>query len=72
MIIEFGGESHQPVIEIEVDKAILEVPTPFSGTVNSILVQEGEQVSVGQPILTVDVTDGVEAAATVSPRKPDQ
>ena len=46
----------QPVIEIEVDKAILEVPTPFSGTVKSILVQEGEQVSVGQPILTVDAT----------------
>ena len=61
----------QPVLEIEIDKAILEIPSPFNGVVKAVLVNAGEQVSAGQPILTVNVTDGLEAAA-VTPREPDQ
>lgn len=44
----------QSVIELETEKATLEVPSGVSGKVRSIHVKEGEQVKVGQLILTVD------------------
>ena len=50
----------QPVIELETDKAVIEVPSSVSGRIKEILVKEGGRASVGQPILTVD-TDSVPA-----------
>jgi len=44
----------QSVIELETEKATLEVPSGVAGEVRSIHVKEGEQVKVGQLILTVD------------------
>ena len=44
----------QPVIELETDKAVIEIPSSVSGTIKEILVKEGGRASVGQPILTVD------------------
>jgi pyruvate dehydrogenase E2 component (dihydrolipoamide acetyltransferase) len=44
----------QSVLELETEKATLEVPSAVSGKVQSIHVKEGEQVKVGQLILTVD------------------
>ena len=43
----------QPVIELETDKATLEVPSSVSGKVEAIHVKAGEKVKVGQVILTV-------------------
>jgi pyruvate dehydrogenase E2 component (dihydrolipoamide acetyltransferase) len=44
----------QPVMELETDKAVVEVPSSVSGTVKEIRVKEGEKVKVGQVIFTVD------------------
>ena len=44
----------QPVIELETDKAVIEIPSSVSGRIKEILVKEGGRASVGQPILTVD------------------
>ena len=44
----------QSVIELETEKATMEVPSGVSGKVSSIHVKEGDQVKVGQLILTVD------------------
>ncbi len=44
----------QPVIELETDKAVIEVPSSVSGRIKEILVKEGGRASVGQPILTFD------------------
>ena len=44
----------QSVIELETEKATLEVPSGVSGKVSAIHVKEGDQVKVGQLILTVD------------------
>lgn len=44
----------QPVLEIETDKATIEVPISVGGTVKEVLVSEGEKVEVGQVILTVE------------------
>jgi len=44
----------QAVIEIETDKATIEVPTSVAGTVKKILVKEGTTLKVGQAILSVE------------------
>ena len=47
----------QPVMEIETDKAAIEVPCTVSGIVKSIHVEEGGKAQVGHPILTVETED---------------
>ena len=44
----------QPVIEVETDKAALEVPSSVSGTVKEIRVKEGQDVKVGAVVLVVE------------------
>jgi len=44
----------QPVMELETDKAVVEVPSSMTGTVKEIRVKEGEKVKVGQVIFTVE------------------
>ena len=46
-------EKDQPVIELETDKAVVEVPSGVSGVVQSINVKANEEAKVGQTILTV-------------------
>ena len=53
-------EEDQPVLELETDKAVVEVPSNVSGTVESINVEEGEEAEVGQVILTLGDGDGAE------------
>jgi pyruvate dehydrogenase E2 component (dihydrolipoamide acetyltransferase) len=43
----------QPVMELETDKAVVEVPSSVSGVVNEIKVKEGEKIKVGQVIFTL-------------------
>jgi pyruvate dehydrogenase E2 component (dihydrolipoamide acetyltransferase) len=47
-------EEHQPVVEVETDKAVVEVPTPRKGTVLSLARSEGEVVRVGEVLLTIE------------------
>jgi pyruvate dehydrogenase E2 component (dihydrolipoamide acetyltransferase) len=53
----------QSVMELETDKAVVEVPSSVSGTVQEIRVKEGDKIKVGQVIFTVD---GAEANAKAS------
>ena len=55
----------QPVIELETDKAVIEVPSSISGTVTEILVQQGDTVAVGQAIIKVETS--VPAAPAAPP-----
>jgi pyruvate dehydrogenase E2 component (dihydrolipoamide acetyltransferase) len=43
----------QPVMELETDKAVIEVPSSMSGTVQDVRVKQGDKVKVGQVIFTV-------------------
>ena len=45
------------VVEIETAKSLVELPSPYAGTVTELLVPEGETVDVGTPIISID--DGV-------------
>ena len=44
----------QPVMELETDKAVVEVPSTVTGTVQEIRVKEGEKIKVGQAIFTFE------------------
>jgi pyruvate dehydrogenase E2 component (dihydrolipoamide acetyltransferase) len=44
----------QPVVELETDKATVEVPSSVAGVVKDIKVKQGDKVKVGAVILTVD------------------
>jgi pyruvate dehydrogenase E2 component (dihydrolipoamide acetyltransferase) len=44
----------QIVMELETDKAVVELPCPHAGVVGRILVKEGATVSVGQPVLVIE------------------
>jgi pyruvate dehydrogenase E2 component (dihydrolipoamide acetyltransferase) len=49
------------VVEIETAKSLVELPSPFAGTVLALLVPEGETVAVGTPIIRIG--DPAEAAS---------
>jgi pyruvate dehydrogenase E2 component (dihydrolipoamide acetyltransferase) len=44
----------QPVMELETDKAVVEVPSSVSGVVRELKVKEGQKVKVGQVIFTLE------------------
>jgi len=48
----------QPVIEIETDKAVAEVPADAAGRVTAIYVQEGQEVKVGEKLLSLEPDAG--------------
>ncbi len=52
------------IVEISTDKVDVELPSPASGTVSEILVQEGDTVTVGQVIARIAVGDGAPAPAS--------
>jgi pyruvate dehydrogenase E2 component (dihydrolipoyllysine-residue acetyltransferase) len=53
----------QPVLELETDKATIEVPSSVAGQVKEIKVKAGDKVKVGQTILSVESGDGAVAPA---------
>ncbi|WP_433331792.1 dihydrolipoamide acetyltransferase family protein [Spirillospora sp. CA-294931] len=59
-------EVNQTIVEIETAKAIVELPSPFEGTVSELLVSEGQTVDVGVPIISVGVGAEGEAAPAAS------
>jgi pyruvate dehydrogenase E2 component (dihydrolipoamide acetyltransferase) len=60
----------QAVMELETDKAVVEVPSSVSGTIKDVLVKQGEKIKVGQVIFTVENGAGgkrAEAKASTAP-----
>src|SRR5215471_7138818 len=55
----------QPVLELETDKATIEVPSSVAGKIKDVKVKAGDKVKVGQAILSVD--DAAAAAAAPAP-----
>jgi pyruvate dehydrogenase E2 component (dihydrolipoamide acetyltransferase) len=56
----------QPVMELETDKAVVEVPSSVSGVVREVKVKEGQKIKVGQVIFTLE---GAVAAPAEAPRR---
>ncbi|WP_415836497.1 biotin/lipoyl-containing protein [Palleronia rufa] len=51
-------EKEDPLIELESDKATMEVPSSHAGKVTEIKVSEGDKVSEGSVILVLEGADG--------------
>jgi len=60
--------AEQPVIEIETDKAVVEVPCPHAGRVARVHVAKGQKVKVGAVLLTVE--DQAPAGGEAPPAPP--
>ena len=48
---------NQVLVEVETEKAVVELPSPFAGTVVDLLAGAGETVSVGAPLIAIDTAD---------------
>ncbi|MDP9302016.1 MAG: 2-oxo acid dehydrogenase subunit E2 [Actinomycetota bacterium] len=56
-------ELNQPLVEVETAKAVVEIPSPFAGRIHILHGSDGEDVPVGGPLVTFDVTGGAVAYA---------
>ncbi|WP_427978737.1 pyruvate dehydrogenase complex dihydrolipoyllysine-residue acetyltransferase [Agarivorans sp.] len=56
-------EAEQTLISVEGDKAAMEVPAPFAGTVKSITIAVGDKVSTGTPIMEFEIQASAPAEA---------
>src|SRR3984893_9988820 len=56
-------KTDETIVEISTDKVDLELPSPASGIVSEILVEEGETVTVGQVIARISVNGSAPPAA---------
>ena len=57
------------ILEVETDKAAVEIPSPFSGTVSAVLVKPGDTVKVGDVMMTFSNGEEAEIADI---QKPDE
>ncbi|MCC6358707.1 MAG: 2-oxo acid dehydrogenase subunit E2 [Phycisphaerales bacterium] len=48
-------KEYQPMLEVETDKAAVEIPSPKGGTVSRVFVKPGQTVKVGEVMLAIDV-----------------
>ena len=78
-LVQEGAEVHEddPLVEIQTDKATVEIPSPYEGTVLRILVAEGEIAPVGAALVLIgdpgeavtkadETRDGSEVVSDVS------
>src|SRR6476619_1494253 len=55
-------ELNQPLVAVETAKAVVEITSPFAGVSRVVYGSEGEDVSVGEPLVTFEVTGGAVAS----------
>src|SRR5476649_2322544 len=72
MLVKVGDkvEAEQSLITVEGDKALMEVPAPFAGTVKEIKVSTGDKVSTGSLIMVFEVAGA--AGETAAPAEASQ
>ncbi|MDY0323912.1 MAG: dihydrolipoamide acetyltransferase family protein [Candidatus Carbobacillus sp.] len=65
-LVDVGAfvEEDTPLVEVQNDKAVVEIPSPYTGVVHALLAREGETVTVGEPLLELDVQGEAETEKT--------
>ena len=61
---------NQAICQVETAKALVDIPSPFAGTVRALHAQPGDTVPVGAPLITIEQGNGTTAAATSSDEQP--
>jgi len=56
------------ILEVETDKAAVEIPSPFTGVVKEILVKVGEVIEVGDVLMTFDLGEEAEPTKKEKPK----
>jgi pyruvate dehydrogenase E2 component (dihydrolipoamide acetyltransferase) len=62
----------QALLEVETDKAVIEVPCPPGGRIAQVLVKKGDTVKVGQTLVVLDAAGAAAAPAKPAPQAPTQ
>ncbi len=62
--------AEQPLLEVETDKAAVELPSPVAGTVSEVCVSGGETVGIGQVLVRIDDGAGGADAAEEKETEP--
>src|SRR5687768_5723888 len=57
----------QPVLELETDKATIEVPSNVAGKITEVKVKAGDKVKPGQAVLTLEGANGAKGAKEQAP-----
>jgi pyruvate dehydrogenase E2 component (dihydrolipoamide acetyltransferase) len=73
-LVPVGGrvEQDQPVVEVETDKAVVEIPSPYAGVVLAHGAGEGETIEVGAVLVVIgEEGETVETAAPVEAAEPE-
>jgi pyruvate dehydrogenase E2 component (dihydrolipoamide acetyltransferase) len=72
ILVKLGAQvkKGQSIIELETGKAVAPIPSPAAGTVTNIRVKEGEKISVGAVILSLDEAAGATSTATAVASSP--
>lgn len=75
-LVKEGDEiqEDQPLVEVQTDKAMVEIPSPVKGTVSKLHFSDGDIVEVGSVIITIaadGATSGADPAPAASPPQID-
>jgi pyruvate dehydrogenase E2 component (dihydrolipoamide acetyltransferase) len=65
-------KADQPVMELETDKAVTDLPCPHAGTITKIHVSVGDTIEVGQTILTIEDRQGAKKDAGETEEPPSE
>ncbi len=63
-------KEYQPILEVETDKAAVEIPSPKSGRIAKLHVKAGQQVKVGEVLVAIDESGG--GAGDAAPQKAEK
>jgi len=69
VLVAEGDQIHanQSVVELETDKAVVEIPCPHAGKVVKVHVRKGQKIKVGEPLITVQTEQPAAAPAPTPP-----
>ncbi|MCU7877876.1 MAG: dihydrolipoyl dehydrogenase [Candidatus Thiodiazotropha sp. (ex Lucinoma borealis)] len=62
-------EAEDSIITLESDKATMDIPSPHAGVVKALQVKVGDRISMGAPILKLELAKGASAVEKPSPTK---
>ncbi|MEX0689102.1 MAG: biotin/lipoyl-containing protein, partial [Pirellulales bacterium] len=60
----------QALLEVETDKAVIEVPCPPGGRIEKVLVKKGDTIKVGQALVILAAADAAAATPPAAAPKP--
>lgn len=58
-------KAEDSLVTLESDKATIEIPSPYSGSIKEVLIKAGDKVSQGSAVLTLEASDSEQAEITV-------